>query len=72
MDANSRREFLADMRGQGRTVGNPNIVPWYFGWRNKMDLHPDTRNWIEERITSHLTPLEIKKLWRLGDKVHGD
>ena len=50
MDANSRREFLADMRGQGRTVGQPDIAPWYKANQDEMQLHPDTRRFIEMMI----------------------
>jgi len=47
IDETSRREFLADMRGMGRTIDKPNIGPWYLKNRDMMILHPETREWIE-------------------------
>lgn len=46
MDENSRREFLADMRGMGRTIGKPNIAAWYVVNQEKRQLHLDTHNFI--------------------------
>ena len=43
MDALSCREFVADMRGQGRTVGFPDTAGWFMRNRNTMLLYyPDT------------------------------
>ncbi len=51
MDDLSRREFLADMRGQGRTVGKPDMRAWYFaGGRDNMKVHPATRLYIDVMI----------------------
>lgn len=46
-----RREMLADWRGAGKAQGyGDNTVEWYLKNRNKMQLHPDTRSWIEEQL----------------------
>ncbi len=46
-----RREMLADMRGTGRaSTGGDNILEWYQSNKDKMQLHPDTRLWIEEQL----------------------
>ena len=50
MNANSRREFLADMRGQGRTVGKPDIRSWYLNNNHNMRLHPQTKLWLDAMI----------------------
>ena len=52
MDENSQREFLADMRGMGRTVGKPNIADWYKANQDEMLLHPDTRRFVEMMIVA--------------------
>lgn len=45
-----RREMLADWRGAGRAYGNPNTAEWYMQNRNQMQLHDDTRLWIERQL----------------------
>jgi len=45
-----RREMLADWRGAGLAQGTPDTVKWYKANRDKMQLHPETRAWIEERL----------------------
>jgi len=45
-----RREMLADWRGAGRAYGNPDTRGWYLANRDKMQLHPDTRQWIERQL----------------------
>jgi len=45
-----RREMLADWYGAGRAQGTPDTVRWYLANRNKMQLHPTTRLWIERQL----------------------
>lgn len=45
-----RREMLADWRGAGRAQGTPDTVVWYWNNNLKMQLHLDTRRWIEDQI----------------------
>lgn len=45
-----RREMLADWRGAGRALGNPDTRTWYINNRRKIKLHPDTRAWIEQQL----------------------
>ena len=46
-----RREMLADWRGMGRAFGeHPPAVGWYEKNKDKMQLHPETRAWIEEHL----------------------
>jgi hypothetical protein len=45
-----RREMLADWRGAGQAVGFPDTRGWYEKNRDKMKLHPETRQWIEEQL----------------------
>lgn len=42
-----RREMLADWRGAGRAQGTPDTLAWYIANKEKMQLHPETRAWIE-------------------------
>lgn len=46
----ARREMLADWRGAGRAQGTPDTLAWYKANGHKMQLHPQTRDWIEEQI----------------------
>jgi len=45
-----RREMLADWRGAGRAQGTPDTLAWYTKHRNVLQLHPETRQWIEEQL----------------------
>jgi len=45
-----RREMLADWRGAGRAQGTPDTLAWYTKHRNDLQLHPETRQWIEEQL----------------------
>lgn len=45
-----RREMLADWRAVSRTPGRQAIVPWYLENRDKMLLHPQTRQWVERQL----------------------
>lgn len=44
------REMLADWRGAGRAYGNPDTAGWYRDDKEKMQLHPMTRKWIEKQL----------------------
>ncbi len=45
-----RREMLADWRGAGRAQGKPDTLAWYMRNKDKIQLHPDTRQWIEQQL----------------------
>ncbi|HEY1294711.1 MAG TPA: DUF5662 family protein [Chloroflexota bacterium] len=46
-----RREMLADWRGAGRAInGIEDALGWYRQNRDKMQLHPDTRAWVEAEL----------------------
>lgn len=45
-----RREMLADWRGAGLAQGTPDTVKWYRANAEKMQLHPETRSWVEEQL----------------------
>lgn len=46
-----RREMLADWRGAGRaTTGKDNTAGWYEKNRDKVQLHPQTKRWIEDQL----------------------
>lgn len=44
------REMLADWRGAGRALGNPDTVAWYLEHYDVIRLHPNTRIWIDTHI----------------------
>lgn len=44
------KEMLADWRGAGRAQGKPDTKAWYLANKDKMQLHLDTRRWIEEQL----------------------
>jgi len=50
MGDRSRREMLADWRGAGRAQGTPDCKKWYMKNGYKLQLHSDTRAWIEEQL----------------------
>jgi len=46
-----RREMLADWRGAGRAIaGKDNTASWYESNKGKMQLHPETHQWVEEQL----------------------
>lgn len=44
------KEMLCDWRGAGRAQGKPKTWEWYEANKDKMQLHPDTRDWIEVEL----------------------
>jgi hypothetical protein len=50
MSERYRKEMLADWRGAGRTYGNNDTANWYLRNKGKIQLHHDTRKWIESQI----------------------
>jgi hypothetical protein len=41
------KEMLADWRGAGRALGNPDTKAWYLDNKEHIKLNPLTREWIE-------------------------
>jgi hypothetical protein len=44
------REMICDWRGAGRAQGKPDTLEWYRKHRDKINLHPDTRERVEELL----------------------
>lgn len=65
MSATARKEMIADWRGAGRAQGKPNTWEWYEANKGKMQLHPDTRAWVEAEIT------ELKRRHDAYEKARG-
>lgn len=61
MPANARKEMIADWRGAGKALGKPNTWEWYEANKSKIQLHPDTRAWVERE-------LRIQKRWHEDKK----
>lgn len=59
-----RREMLADWIGAGKALGKPNTWEWYAANKDKMQLHPDTREWVEGQMArlEHEHHLEMKRI----------
>lgn len=51
MSAADRNEMLADWRGAGLAQGKPNTWEWYEANKDKIMLHPDTREYVEWELT---------------------
>ena len=48
-----RREMLADWRGAGLAItGEDNTPEWYMENKDKMQFHPDAREWVEQQLES--------------------
>ncbi|HWR41016.1 MAG TPA: DUF5662 family protein [Patescibacteria group bacterium] len=45
-----RREMLADWLAVSRTPERLDILPWYEKNRDRMLLHPETRDWVERQL----------------------
>jgi hypothetical protein len=45
-----RKEMMADWRGAGKALGTPGTKSWYQNNKNKMNLHPSTRAWVEKML----------------------
>ena len=43
-----RKEMIADWIGAGRAQGKPDTRAWYEANKDKMQLHEDTRAWVEQ------------------------
>jgi hypothetical protein len=58
-----RREMLADWRGAGRAItGKDNTAEWYAKNRAQMQLHPDTREWVERML--NVEPADGVAYWK--------
>ena len=45
-----RTEMICDWLGAGRALGTPSVNAWYKKNGSKMQLHPDTRAWVEMQL----------------------
>jgi hypothetical protein len=45
-----RKEMLADWLAVSRNPERSDIYTWYYKWKDKLVLHPDTRQWLEIEI----------------------
>lgn len=43
-------EMIADWKGTGKALGRPDTKAWYLDNKDKMILHPQTRNWISQML----------------------
>ena len=44
------REMIADWKGTGKAIGKSDVKIWYSDNKDKMKLHPKTRNWISQML----------------------
>lgn len=47
-----RREMLADWIGAGKAQGKAKTWEWWEANKHKMELHPETRAWLEAEIST--------------------
>jgi len=52
MSSEAAREMVADWRGAGRAQGKPDTLAWYQANKDKMQLHPVTREYVEFLLRS--------------------
>lgn len=52
MSGNARLEMLADWIGAGKVQGSKPVQEWYTANKEKIQLHPDTREWLEKMLIS--------------------
>jgi hypothetical protein len=45
-----RREMIADWMGAGKALGKPKVWEWYEKNSDKIQLHADTRAWVDAEI----------------------
>lgn len=45
-----RKEMIADWMGAGKAQGKPKTWEWYEKNKDKMQLHPETRVWVEAEL----------------------
>jgi hypothetical protein len=50
MSDHARREMICDWRGAGKAQGTPDTLKWWMANNHKMQLHPNTREWIEHQF----------------------
>ena len=50
MSHDARAEMVCDWIGAGRAQGTPDTVGWYKKHKDKMMLHPETREWVESTL----------------------
>ena len=43
-------EMLADWRGAGKAQGKSDTRGFYIANKDRMTLHPETREWIEKQL----------------------
>jgi len=56
-----RREMIADWIGAGKALGFPKTWEWYAKNRNNIQLHPDTRIWVDEQIKTLESTFNVKE-----------
>lgn len=64
-----RREMLADWIGAGKALGFPKTWEWYEKNKNNIQIHPDTRLWLEPELDK-LKAKFLSKREALADIQH--
>ena len=52
-----RKEMLCDWIGASKAQGN-DLKVWYRKYKDKIQLHPETRKWVEAKIKSNLSTVK--------------
>lgn len=66
----SRREMIADWMGAGKALGKPKTWEWYAANKDKIQLHPETRTWVDAEIEKLRTGYE-RDIWAQKQNLIG-
>jgi hypothetical protein len=61
-----RREMLADWRGAGRALGKTDTPAWYEANKEKLQLHPETRAWVEVQLKEQSELERLDRMFKAG------
>lgn len=61
-----RREMLADWHGAGKALGKPDTAGWYESRKDKIQLHPETRAWIEKQFALQKQIERTRRMFEAG------
>ena len=61
-----RHEMIADWIGAGRAKGITSTWEWYEANKDKMQLHPDTRVWVEHELTLLKQRNRTERMFKAG------
>jgi hypothetical protein len=67
MPLKDRKEMVADWRGAGKAQGKPFTWEWYTANKDKMQLAPQTRAWVEAEMAKLKNDYRIRGMLGIAD-----